>query len=51
MTVASALPARPRRRRWPVELLILVPILVYLAVFYVYPLGRILALSVYGARR
>lgn len=45
-----ALPARSRRKRWSLELWILVPILAYLAVFYVYPLGRILVLSVYGAK-
>jgi len=44
------MPARSRRRRWSLELWILVPILVYLAVFYVYPLGRILVLSVYGSK-
>jgi len=48
--VALALPARSRRRRWSLELWILVPILAYLAVFYVYPLGRILVLSVYGSK-
>ena len=48
--MALALPARSRRRRWSLELWILVPILAYLAVFYVYPLGRILVLSVYGAK-
>src|SRR6266446_879415 len=42
--------ARPRRKRWSLETLILVPILAYLAVFYVYPLARILLLSVYGPR-
>ena len=42
--------ARPRRKRWSPETLILVPILAYLAVFYVYPLARILLLSVYGPR-
>ncbi len=42
--------AHPRRKRWSLETLILVPILVYLAVFYVYPLARILLLSVYGPR-
>src|SRR5262245_43480951 len=50
MTAASALPARPRRRRWSVEWWILIPILAYLAVFYVYPLGRLLVLSVYGPK-
>jgi len=49
-TVTLALPARSRRKRWSLELWILVPILAYLAVFYVYPLGRILVLSVYGAK-
>jgi len=48
--VALALPARSRRRRWSLELWILVPILAYLAVFYVYPLGRILVLSIYGSK-
>ena len=48
--MALALPARSRRRRWSLELWILVPILAYLAVFYVYPLGRILVLSVYGSK-
>ena len=42
--------ARPRWRRWSLETLTLVPILAYLAVFYVYPLARILLLSVYGPR-
>src|SRR5262245_15257783 len=51
MTVASAVPTSSRgRRRWSLELLILVPILGYLAVFYVYPLARILLLSVYGPK-
>ena len=48
--MALALPARSRRRRWSLELWILVPILAYLAVFYVYPLGRILVLSIYGSK-
>jgi putative spermidine/putrescine transport system permease protein len=49
--VAIALSARSRdRRRWSLELVILIPILAYLAVFYVYPLGRILLLSVYGPK-
>ena len=42
--------ARPRWKRWSLETLTLVPILAYLAVFYVYPLARILLLSVYGPR-
>src|SRR5204863_9505112 len=42
--------ARPRWKRWSLESLTLVPILAYLAVFYVYPLARILLLSVYGPR-
>src|SRR6266704_3708216 len=53
MTVKGAVmahPARSRRRRWSFEMAILVPILAYLAIFYVYPLGRILLLSVYGPR-
>ncbi len=50
MTVKGELAARPRRKRWSLETLILVPILAYLAVFYVYPLARILLLSVYGPR-
>ena len=48
--MALAIPARSRRRRWSLELWILVPILAYLAVFYVYPLARILVLSVYGSK-
>jgi putative spermidine/putrescine transport system permease protein len=40
--------ARSGRKRYSFETVILVPILAYLAVFYVYPLSRILLLSVYG---
>ncbi len=53
MTVSGAStahPARSRRRRWSLETAILIPILCYLAVFYVYPLRRILLLSVYGPK-
>ena len=57
MTVKGELAAHPinrgahaRRKRWSLEMLILVPTLAYLAVFYVYPLARILLLSVYGPR-
>lgn len=39
-----------RRRLFSPEILILIPIFVYLAVFYVYPLARILALSLYGPK-
>lgn len=38
------------RRFCSPEVLILVPIFIYLAVFYVYPLARILVLSLYGPK-
>lgn len=44
----SATRARPRRLS--LETVILLPVLAYLAVFYVYPLARILLLSVYGPK-
>jgi ABC-type spermidine/putrescine transport system permease subunit I len=44
--VAGGPPAR--RKRVSLETRVLVPVLVYLTVFYVYPLVRILVLSVYG---
>jgi len=51
---SSGPPARERppdgrpRKRWSLETVILLPTLAYLVVFYVYPLARILVLSVYG---
>lgn len=41
---------RARPRRFSLETVILLPVLAYLAVFYVYPLARILLLSVYGPK-
>jgi putative spermidine/putrescine transport system permease protein len=40
--------ARSRPKRYSPEMVILLPVLAYLAVFYVYPLARILLLSLYG---
>src|SRR5262249_49191876 len=42
--------ARVGPRRYSLEMVILLPVLAYLAVFYRYPLSRILLLSVYGPK-